>query len=107
MNLLPGWQQAILCFCISILALTLLMSFGSDQRVLARTRRDRRPNREVRISYPRTRIQSTSVQRNRPTLQRASTSPTIPTSTTDTATTGSTAESDAASPAPAEPPAGG
>lgn len=72
---LTARQQIFLGFCILTLVLAFLMSIASDP-VYARSRRDRRPDREIRIRYPRSRTLSSRDGNNRPALRPASSSTT-------------------------------
>ncbi|MCC6458499.1 MAG: hypothetical protein IT328_26360 [Caldilineaceae bacterium] len=88
-SVLPTWQRTALFLCILVLTLTVLTMFNSGYPVHARDavgRRDRRPDREVRIRYPQPQRPSSADQGNRPTLQRASTAPTVAPSTPTDAT---------------------
>ena len=77
--------------CVLVLTLSLLLAVSSEATVHARggpTRRDRRPDREVRIRYPRSQPQSNGQsndgQSNGTTLQNSPPAPTTP-STSDNA----------------------
>jgi hypothetical protein len=88
---LPYWQRTALFLCILVLTLTVLTIFSSGYPVHARNsvgRRDRRPDREVRIRYPQPQRPSTGSQSNRPTLQRApADAPSAPTGATQASST--------------------
>ncbi len=67
---MPLWQRACLWLCILFIVVSLLLALSTNSIVHARnsvSRRDRRPDREVRIRYPPSR--SRQVQSNQSTLQ--------------------------------------
>jgi hypothetical protein len=73
----PLWQRTLLGICILFLAVATFLTFADAVTVHARqtpNRRDRRPDREVRIRYPRTQPQNSN-QGNDVILQSAPPTP--------------------------------